>query len=172
MVIKVKKGVVTLSFDDGRLDNYAVIKKLLLPNKVPATINIATGYISRELDKIGGRGYSPEPITVDQLQEIANSGLIECASHGHLHKNDWEDISTGRKILLEWLKLNPNTKIGFASPGSGMSPDYIQKNIDELKNLGFCYIRTGFNLSTHKIIRNLCRKVARITHIPFLFSVC
>lgn len=54
MVIKVKKGVVTLSFDDGRLDNYAVIKKLLLPNKVPATINIATGYISRELDKIGG----------------------------------------------------------------------------------------------------------------------
>lgn len=51
-----KKAIVTLSFDDGRIDNYRVAKEILLPNNIPATINIATGYIDGSLKILGGGG--------------------------------------------------------------------------------------------------------------------
>ena len=49
-----KKAIVTLSFDDGRIDNYQVVKEILLRNNVPATINVATGYIDGSLEMLGG----------------------------------------------------------------------------------------------------------------------
>lgn len=49
-----KKAIVTLSFDDGRIDNYRVAKEILLPNNIPATINIATAYIDGSLKILGG----------------------------------------------------------------------------------------------------------------------
>lgn len=49
-----KEAIVTFSFDDGRIDNYKVVKEILLPNNIPATINIATGYIDGSLKMLGG----------------------------------------------------------------------------------------------------------------------
>ena len=55
-----KKAIVSISFDDGRSDNYWIAKKILLPNKFPATLNIATAYIDGSLKMLGGG------ITLDQ----------------------------------------------------------------------------------------------------------
>lgn len=53
------RAVVTLSFDDGRIDNYCIVKEVTNPLNIPVTINIATGYITGELKKLGGGGITP-----------------------------------------------------------------------------------------------------------------
>lgn len=45
MGTKLKKAIISLSFDDGRRDSYDVFTELLIPMNIPATINIPTGYI-------------------------------------------------------------------------------------------------------------------------------
>lgn len=140
---KFQKGVITLSIDDGRKDAYALVNEVLNVYKIPATFNITTAFIG------GGNSLS-----LEQLKEIHNNPLFEIAAHGHNHKNFDEDITTGRKLLYDWLNITEDS-IGFASPGSGMEEDFICENSSHLRDLGFLYVRTGFsqcerNADTHK----------------------
>lgn len=163
-----KRGVVVLSFDDGRIDNYAVYMEILKTYNFPMTINIATGYINKEIE-IGG--CNPAPLTGKQIQQLYQTGAVEFAGHGYHHKNDLEDIQIGRKMLLEWLGLPKDSRIGFASPKSGMTPEYVRQNGSELKCAGFKYIRTGPETRSLRWTRTLCRKVSRILHLPFLYTI-
>ena len=165
-----KKAIVTLSFDDGRIDNYRVAKEILLPNNIPATINIATGYIDGSLKILGG-GYNPEPMPIENIRELYNTELIEIAGHGDLHKNEWNDIKEGRRKLLDWLQLPSDSKIGFASPGSGMTPIFIKENQKLLEKMGFSYARTGPEIRTNHIMRFGARKAARVLHWRILYKI-
>lgn len=165
-----KKAIVTLSFDDGRIDNYRMAKEILLPNNIPATINIATGYIDGRL-KMLGKGYNPKPMTMENIRELYNTELIEIAGHGDLHKNEWNDIKVGRRKLLEWLHLPSDSKIGFTSPGSGMTPTFIKENQRILEKSGFLYVRTGPEIRTNRIMRLGARKAARVLHWRKLYKI-
>lgn len=132
---KFRKGIITLSVDDGRKDAYRLVDEVLNRYKIPATFNIVSGYIVCE-------GNRPA-ITLDELKEISKNPLIEIAAHGYLHHNDYADITKGREKLYEWLDIKSES-IGFASPGSGMKKDYICENQAQLQKMGFSYVRTGF----------------------------
>ena len=54
-----KRGTVVITFDDGYLDNYELAAPILKKYKLPATIYLATGYVSRS-----------EPQWIDQLHWI------------------------------------------------------------------------------------------------------
>ena len=165
-----KEAIITFSFDDGRIDNYKAVKEILLPNNIPATINIATGYIDGSLKMLGG-GYNPKPMTIEQIRELYSTGIIEIAGHGDLHKNEWDDIKLGREKLLAWLQVPFDSKIGFASPGSGMTPKFIRENQRILENLGFSYARTGPEIRTKHMMRLYARKAARVLHWSKLYKV-
>lgn len=133
---KFKKGVITLSIDDGRKDAFPLLQEVLNKYNIPATFNIISGHINVN-DK---PSYT---ISLTELREMYKNPLVEIAAHGYQHKNDDEDITKGRNLLYEWLEIKDDT-IGFASPGSGMEKDYIIENQQKLEGLGFLYIRTGF----------------------------
>ena len=160
-------AIISLSFDDGRVDTYTVAKELLEKKNIPATINIATGYIEGNTKA----GTNIPPMTRENVIELHNSGLFEIAAHGDMHKNSFEDIAIGREKLLSWL--GRDGKIGFASPGSEMTVDFINDHRDELKEIGFSYARTSH---THqkkrfKKIKIIFRKAARVTGSRLLYRM-
>lgn len=154
-----EKGIITLSFDDGRKDNYLIFKKLLEKYNIPATINIATGYIEGHVQA----GKNPA-MSKEEVLKLYDSPLFEIAAHGDMHNNDIDDVIMGKKKLLEWFQLSEDSKIGFASPGSEMSVEYIEENSTLFTKMGFEYMRTGLRISSHKRLRIIARKFARVTH--------
>ena len=110
-------------------------------------------------------------MTVEQICELYKSGLIEFAGHGDMHKNELKDIKAGREKLLQWLNLSEDFKIGFASPGSGMTPDFIRENKTILEDMGFSYARTGPEIRTKRLVRTYARKSARIFHYSKLYKI-
>ncbi len=132
---KFNKTTVILSVDDGRKDAYRFFKDMLQKYNIPATFNIVTAWIDTSNNP------SSKSLTLNELKEMSQSDLVEIAAHGHTHKNDDEDIVKSKDLLCEWLGLE--SKIGFASPGSGMKNDFIKSNEQKLKELGFLYVRTG-----------------------------
>lgn len=165
---KRKTAVITLSFDDGRIDTYYVAKELLEKKNIPATINIATGYVEGDA-RIGKD--APVAMTKENVIEIHNTGLFEIAAHGDLHKNDFEDISTGREKLLSWL--GKEGTIGFASPGSVMTVDFINENSATLTEIGLSYARTSHTHQRKRFakIKTLFRKAARVTGSSILYRL-
>ena len=165
---KNKTAIITLSFDDGRIDTYTVSKEMLEKKNIPATINIATSYVDGDA-RIGKD--APVAMTKENVIELHNTGLFEIAAHGDLHKNDFEDISAGREKLLSWL--GKDGTIGFASPGSVMTVDFINDNKAKFKEIGFSYARTSHTHQKKRFakIKVMFRKAARITGSVFLYRL-
>ena len=164
---KHKTAIITLSFDDGRVDTYTVAKEILEKNNIPATINIATGYIEGNV----AIGTDNPPMTKENVIELSSNELFEIAAHGDMHKNDFDDIASGREKLLSWI--GKEGEIGFASPGSMMTVDYINENKDELKKIGLSYARTSH---THqkkrfKKLKILLRRASRVTKSTLLYRL-
>lgn len=164
------KAIVSLSFDDGRDDNLTVFQNILAPMSIPATINITTGYV----DGSCPAALSPSSkiaISVNDVQRLAASPLVEIALHGDQHLNTEEDIATGREKLIEWLELPENRVFGFASPGSGLPTEAFTRSESQLFTEQISYLRTSLRIKKYRWIRILSRKVGRIFHIPFLYRI-
>lgn len=128
-----KKGVIIFSIDDGRYDMYRLAKDILIPRNLPATFNITTD-----------SGYSKviPSIKREELLEVGKHPLFEIANHSDMHTNEFDDIRKGYLKLCDWFGFDTNKPIGFASPGSGMSPEFIRENIAALNEIGVKYVRT------------------------------
>lgn len=159
-----KKAIVSLSFDDGRKDNYKIFQDILQKYELSATINIATGYIEGKVNA----ALQPA-MSIEQIIELSTNELFEIACHGDLHSNDLEDIVSGREKLLDWLNLPKDYQIGFASPGSEMNLEYINENESFFRQRGFEYVRTGPRIESKKYLRKILRRLARIVKFKFLF---
>ena len=161
---------VSLSFDDGRGDNTEVADRLLLPMGIPATLNISTGYV----DGTCPDRYLPtrkQAMTIRDIQRLAKDPFIEIAMHGDCHLNTDEDIFRGREKLLDWLKLEGDARLGFASPSSGLSPERFRSPQEAKLRNSIQYFRTSLRISSRPLLRVLCRKAARVLHLPFLFRI-
>ncbi len=132
-----KKAVVTLSIDDARENMLPLLEEKLIPLKISATINVVTGFIDGTAEN---RGYPC--VSKEQLMELYKSGLFEIANHGDSHKNTLEDIKKGRDKLIEWLSLDKEELLGFASPGSNMTIEKAMEDEPLLKKAGVSYVRT------------------------------
>lgn len=138
-----QKGMIVLSIDDGNADDFRAYENILAKYEIPATFNIVTGTID-----------TPEHLTMEQLCRIYQDPRMEIAAHGHTHQNDDEDIVKSVQALREWLDM-PEGAIGFASPGSQMSTQFIRENGEHLKELGLLYARTAGNIELNARHREL-----------------
>jgi peptidoglycan/xylan/chitin deacetylase (PgdA/CDA1 family) len=73
--MKLPKGAVLLTFDDGYLNNYTYAYPLVQEKKLPITIFLTTGEISAKR----------EMLTWKQVAEMKQSNLVSFASHGVNH---------------------------------------------------------------------------------------
>ena len=84
------KSIISLSFDDGRLDNYTLMYPIIKKYNIPVTINIATGYIEGVINPSDFD--FPEPMSVSMLSQLFHDSNVEIAGHGYMHINEKEDI--------------------------------------------------------------------------------
>lgn len=144
-------GTIVLSVDDGCSDT-ARLAAELEKRCLPATFNIVTGWVDGSVET-----KSPH-VTVDELKQMHETGLFEIAGHGDVHTNDNVDVMRGNDKLTEWLGLE---EIGFASPGSGMTAEYIRQSGDKYKSMDITYIRTGSYPIEDQKHRELIEKAKR-----------
>lgn len=165
-----KKALVSLSFDDGRTDNYDIIKEVTIPMNLPVTLNITTGYVDGSSSPENKPSDKPA-MTKENVINLFHEPLVEIALHGDQHLNTEEDISAGRKKLIEWFDLPCEAKFGFASPGSNLAVHQFVNSRSNLFNNDVLYMRTSLRIVTKKRLRVLCRKISRVIHIPFLYAI-
>ena len=153
-----KKSRIVLSFDDGRADNYRIVKEILEPMSIPATFNIATAYVDGTIAK-DNRPCPNDAISINMLKTMSTNCLFEIAGHGDQHLNETEDIMAGIKKIHEWLNLDEEKVIGFASPNSEMTGRDIEKNAAFYEEHNITYIRLGL-LDGKSYFGRLARKIS------------
>ena len=113
------KAIISLSFDDGREDNYRLFKKFTIPHNIPVTLNVATAYVDGSMPAESWPT-KKGPMTKEQIIELSGCSSIELALHGDAHDNTEPDVRAGRDKLASWIGSPEDGKWGFASPYSKM----------------------------------------------------
>lgn len=163
-------ATVSLSFDDGREDNTWVIEEILLPRKLPVTLNITTGYIDGSCPEEDLPASIP-PMKLDDVIRLGKNPLVEIALHGDRHKNTVEDILACRRKLIEWLELEDTHVFGMASPGSCMDQAaFLSQEYDDVRDF-LLYLRISLRNFSYRRLRVLARKVGRVIHLPILYRI-
>lgn len=156
---------IAICFDDGRKDLKEVALPILQKYGLKCTCYLTTGYI----DGSAGKCPSVLPaLSISDVKELHKKEEVEIGCHGHLHRNDVEDILLGLEKLTDWLQLKPKEKgIGFASPGTQFIRN--QAALDRLSDAGIHYIRLSLVNRTHRSLRTLARKICRLVGSTFLY---
>lgn len=163
-------ATLSFSFDDGRRDNAAAAEAVLLPQGLPVTLCVTTGYVDGTCPAELLPTEKP-PMTVETVQRLSEDPLVEIAMHGDTHRNTEEDIRVSETKLRAWLKLDAEEPLGFASPGSAMPlPFFRSPEAAALRDHVF-YMRVGLRISSHKTLRTLCRELGRVIHLPILYRI-
>lgn len=139
---------VSITFDDGRIDNYLEAYPVMKENDIEGTIFCTTGYIDGSWQKPSSWRSAGNPLTIDQLSELKGAGW-EIALHGDKHTTEANDFQESLRKLKSWgLADSP---IGFSMPNSKTPEKELNNLINLYLNKDIKYIRTGRKIDTSKI---------------------
>lgn len=157
---------IAICFDDGRRDLKDVALPILKKYGLKCTCYLTTGYIDGSAGKIPSM---LPALSISDVQDISLLDDVEIGCHGHMHRNDVDDILMGVSKLTDWIgpKFVENG-IGFASPGTGFMKE--SGNVKQLEKAGIHYIRLSLRITTWNFFRNIARKICRVCSIPFLYK--
>ena len=160
---------IILSFDDARLDFYTRAMPILQKYHLPATLNVITDFVEepkKYTQFLSGKNLA---MTYSQIRECQQKG-IEIACHGHLHKNNAEDILSNIEHLRK-AGLSLEQGIGFASPNSQITEENKREQgvwqlveTDVLK-----YVRSGIQIRREGVGYSVLSAIDMLIHSPKLF---
>ncbi len=159
---------VILSFDDSRKDFYTNVFPLLKKYQIKATLNVISDFVAHP------EGYSfpsgdDKAMTVEQVKECNDSGLVEIACHGHTHLNTRQDVLDNIKAMMEWGVETEG--IGFASSGSNIT--WENKNDegvwDLVKKGTLSYVRSGIQIRREGLFYSAFSLLDRYLHSKKLY---
>lgn len=162
------KGIVTLSFDDARKDTYRVFKEVLEIKKIPCTLNVPAGYVEIGFNDFRDVGYNGL-MSKEELDEMANSFLVEISSHGYMHTDSDQDTIAGVNKLCDWYPYLSG-KIGYAVPHSSISKDIIEKREQWYKELGIQYVRGGRDFEKNRVFKRAISLLARKMNSSVIYT--
>lgn len=164
-----QQALIGLSFDDARADTFLNGYPILKKYNLPATFNITTGFVKGEC-----RDFVPnwvKPMTVDMVKKLYADSEVEIAGHGYNHQNDISDIQKGIDELCKILgtdNLSKGTN-GFASPGSGLTPEVFQQMKHSSNAHPISYARMSLRNQSNIMLKTISRKISRIIPAPFFY---
>lgn len=164
-----QQALIGLSFDDGRADAFLYGYPILKKYKLPATFNITTGFIKGEYRDFVNDWV--RAMTVDMVKELFADPAVEIAGHGYKHQNDINDIQQGIDELCKILGTDNLCKDtnGFASPGSGLTPEVFQQMRHARNAHPISYVRMSLRYQSNKLLKTISRKISRIIPAPFFY---
>lgn len=129
------EGCVSITFDDGYLDNYQNVFPVIKELSIPITIFIATNYIGKTLKT--SDGLTLNVVKEDKLREMFETGLVSFMPHTHKHtiltnvnlEEAVQDIEISRKKIEQMFKTQADI---FAYPKGKYSSEIVSylKNND------------------------------------------
>lgn len=136
ILMKNKKAIVCLSFDDGRKDFFDNAFPILKKYNLTASLNVTTGYVDGSFKPAWAT--SDMACTKKQLLEMKDYG-IEIAYHGDQHITSEDDFEKSRNKFIEWNLDEQH--MGFAVPGSYLDEVNLDQFIKYLKKINVDYMR-------------------------------
>ena len=161
---------VILSFDDSRMDFYINVFPLSKKYNVPATLNVISDFVENPSNYSFPSGGNMA-MSVAQVKECEESGLVEISCHGHTHKNTKEDVIANIEAFKRW---GIDTKgIGFASPTSYITlRNKNEKGVWELINDNtISYVRSGIQIRREGLAYTFLSLMDRYLHSKMLFKI-
>lgn len=143
---------VSLTFDDGRKDNYSYAHSILQRYKIGATLFCTTGFVDGTFTKPDDWKSAGDPLSIQELQKLSDEGW-EIALHGDQHITDVRDCL----ISIEKIQKMGINKMafGFSLPNSEIPYDTFSRFKQELFPTKLTYIRCGRAINTNKLSSKL-----------------
>ena len=159
---------ISLTFDDGREDNYSVAYPIMKQFGLCGTIYCTTGYIDGTWTKPEDWKSAEKPITIKELHELNNSGW-EIALHGDRHTTDVDDLTRALKKINSWgFKHKP---VGFSMPNSKIEKEKLDSVIEGFLGTEISYIRIGRRINTKKLSSKILFALSSYGKIQWAYNM-
>lgn len=139
---------ISITFDDGRSDNYTIAKQIMDKYNLKGTVYITTGFIDNTWEDSDILESPTRPLNIDEIKKMKNCGW-EIGLHGDKHKTEVEDTKNSLNKLKEWGI--DNNKWGMSIPNSSTSEEEVKEIFEKNFNNKIVYIRRGRNCNTKSI---------------------
>ena len=113
---------VSVTFDDGRADNFDIAFPIMQKYELTATLFCTTGYIDGSWDGSASWKSADKPMTQANLMVLKEAGW-EISLHGDRHITDADDLAVAEHKLRQWGLLSDTP--GFSIPTSNATADNI-----------------------------------------------
>lgn len=158
---------ISLTFDDGRQDNYSYANLILQDYHMKATLFCTTGFIDGTFDKPKDWKSAGEPLSIKELHELSNNGW-EIALHGDRHVTSIDDSLESVKKIRE---MGFTKKVfGFSIPNSEIPQASFSEFKQRLYPNTLKYIRCGRAIDTSKLSSKLLFAIYNIVGVQRAYN--
>lgn len=158
---------ISLTFDDGREDNYLYAYPIMKKYDLVGTVFCTTGFIDGTWRKPDDWRSAGEAINVEQLKELQSEGW-EIALHGDKHTTESEDLTVAIEKFERWGFTKP---FGFSMPNSTIENWKLKNVMDNHLNKDVTYIRKGRKINTKKISSKVLFGIDRYTSNQLAYNL-
>lgn len=124
---------ISITFDDGRDDNYTTAFPIMQKYGLTGTLFCTTGFVDGTWQKDDDFLSADKPLTINNMHEMQNAGW-EIALHGDKHIAEVNDLNTAAAKLTKWGFGNP--PYSFSLPRS-IVEDVVIKEILATGNVSY-----------------------------------
>lgn len=159
---------VSLTFDDGRKDNYSFANSILRDYKMNATLYCTTGFVDGTFEKPLDWKSAGAPLSVEQILRLEEEGW-EIALHGDQHLTSIPDSLESIKKLKE-MGIKKDV-FGFSLPNSEIPQSTFSMFKEELYPQKLSYIRGGRGIDTNKFNSKMLFAMYTIANVQKAYNL-